>query len=489
MTDRNKTDEPGMLRQLFVTLIVNISALSFGTMVGWQSPTIPQLQSENPPVGSEPMTDEAASWLTGITCISATIMSLTVGMIADRFGRKVTGCLMALPFCLSWLFTIFATEHMHLYIARFFAGISGGMVLFLIPLYISEITSDGIRGMLGSLVIFLLNSGILFGYILGALLSYRLFSISMLMLPLLYFALFVFMPETPVYLVRRNRINEAIRALTWLRNGHKSTVEREMLRLQEETKEFTVSERSTKLLELFRDRATIKGLLITLGLFGGQQFSGIFAMLSYTETIFKMSGSSLSPNSSVIIVGVIQVFGSCLSTSLMEKAGRRPLLLISCLGMGLCHFTLGTFCYLQSLQYDVSRFSWISIVALSVFMITYGLGLGPGPYVICSEILSRNMASLVLMIGISFAWGMAFLVVKLFPNVVDVLGVHGCFFLLGTSCAITFVFIFVLIPETKGLPRQVILDRLNGIPHALNKKEYVSSDDIVGKNTPLPALI
>lgn len=157
------------------------------------------------------MTDEDASWLTGITCISATVMSMTVGMIADRFGRKMTGCLMALPFSLCWLFTIFASKHIHLYIARFFAGISGGMVLFLVPLYISEITSDGIRGMLGSLVIFLLNSGLLFGYILGALLSYRLFSIAMLMLPLLYFALFVFMPETPVYLVRRNRMNEAIR--------------------------------------------------------------------------------------------------------------------------------------------------------------------------------------------------------------------------------------------------------------------------------------
>lgn len=202
-----------------------------------------------------------------------------------------------------------------------------------------------------------------------------------------------------------------------------------------------------------------------------------------------MSGSSLSPNSSVIIVGVIQVFGSCLSTTLMEKAGRRPLLLISCLGLGICHFTIGIFCYLQSLQYDVSRFSWIPIVALSLFMIAYGLGLGPGPYVICSEILSRDMASLVLMIGISFAWGTAFLVVKLFPTVVHSLGAHGCFFLLGTSCALTFIFIFVLIPETKGQPRQLILDRLNGIPRALNKKQYVSSNDVVGKNTPLPELI
>lgn len=180
-------------------------------MIGWQSPTIPQLQSENPPVGNEPMTDEAASWLTGITCITAALTSLIVGTIANRFGRKMTGYLMAFALCSNWLFTIIATQQTYLFIARFFAGISGGMVLFLVPLYVSEIASDGIRGMLGSLLVFLLNGGILLGYILGAVLSYRLFSIIMLALPLLYIVLFPFVPESPVYLLRRNRINEAAR--------------------------------------------------------------------------------------------------------------------------------------------------------------------------------------------------------------------------------------------------------------------------------------
>ncbi|XP_012239624.1 facilitated trehalose transporter Tret1 [Bombus impatiens] len=490
MVKGSKIDEPGRFRQLVVALIANISSLSLGTMIGWQSPTIPQLQSENPPVGNEPMTDEAASWLTGITCITAALTSLIVGTIANRFGRKMTGYLMAFALCSNWLFTTIATQQTYLFIARFFAGISGGMVLFLVPLYVSEIASDGIRGMLGSLLVFLLNGGILLGYILGAVLSYRLFSIIMLALPLLYIVLFPFVPESPVYLLRRNRINEAARYLTWLRGGHKPTMEREMLRLQEEAKELDVPGRPTnKLSEMFRDQATIKGLFITLGLFGGQQLAGIFVMISYTETIFKISGSSLSPNSSAIIVGVIQVFGSCLSTTLVERVGRRPLLLTSCLGMGTCHFVLGVFCYLQTLGYDVSQFSWISIVALSVYMITYGLGMGPGPYVISSEILSRDVASSIVTLGMFTAWGMAFVVVKLFPSVLVLLGMHGCFFLFGIFCATTFAFIFILIPETKGQPRQVILDRLNGIFYALDNKQYVSSNEIAKRSAPLPELI
>ena len=205
----------------------------------------------------------------------------------------------------------------------------------------------------------------------------------------------------------------------------------------------------------------------------------IFSQISYTETIFSIAGSSLSPNGSAIIVGVIQVFGSCLSTAFMERIGRRPLFLTSAAGMGVCHFVIGVFCYLKTLEYDVTSFSWIPVVALSVFMITYALGLGPGPYVIAADILSQDISSLVTTIGMFFAWSMAFLVAKLFPTCVSLLDVHGCFFLLAAFCAATFVFIFTILPETKGQPRQLILDRLNG---RVNKKQYVLSSNIIGKN-------
>lgn len=473
MTGGKNAAVPGKFRQLFVGVVANISSLSVGTMIGWLSPSIPQFQSDNSPVGKEPMTDEAASWLTGITCITAAFVSLMVGTLAERYGRKVAGCLMGIPLCATWLCTIFATEHWHLFIARFFSGMSGGMALFLIPLYVSEIACDENRGMLGSLLVFILNGGILWGYVFGAVLSYRVFTISLLIWPLLYIAFFFFLPESPVYLVRHNRLDDAARSLSWLRGGDKLTTEREMARMQIEAKEQNVSQKSIGLSDLFRDRATVKGLFITLGLFGGQQFAGIFAMISYTESIFRMAGSAMSPDTSAIIVGLIQVFGSCLSTVSMERVGRRPLLLTSALGMGVCHYVLGTFCYLQTLQYDVTSFSWISVVALSVFMIAYALGLGPGPYVISSDILSRDVSSLVTTLGMFFAWSMAFVVSKLFPTFVGLLGMHGCFFLLGSFCALTFIFIFVILPETKGQPRQLILDRLNGIPESVNKNQYV----------------
>ena len=157
------------------------------------------------------MTNEAASWLTGIMCLTAAITSLIAGAIVNRFGHKVTGYLMALAHCTSWLFIIFAAQQIHLFIGFFFSGISGGMTLFSVPLYVSEIASDGIRGMLGSLMVFVLNGGILFAYVLGALLPYQWYSITMFAFPLLYVATFLFVPESPVYLMRGNRTNDASR--------------------------------------------------------------------------------------------------------------------------------------------------------------------------------------------------------------------------------------------------------------------------------------
>ncbi|KAG7213790.1 hypothetical protein KM043_003010 [Ampulex compressa] len=480
--DKERVPEPGKWRQFLAALIANVSALSYGTMVGWQSPMAPQLQGEDPPVGSVPMTEEEASWLSGIMCLSGTLASLGLGLLTERLGRKATGCLMALPLCLCWILTIFASSHAEIFVARFFAGIGGAASLFLVPLYVSEIAGDSVRGMLGSLLVFVLNIGVLLSYIFGAILSFRVFAMCALLLPLVYLVAFLFLPETPVYLVRKNRLREAARSLMWLKAGHEPTVEREILRLQAEMKERAASHRSVKLADLFRDRGTIKGLIISLGLFGGQQLCGIFAMISYTENIFRISGSSLSPNASAITIAAIQVLGSYLSTLLMERTGRRPLILISCLGMCVSHLVLGAFCYVQDLPKDVSGLSWLPIVALSVFMIAYCLGMGPGPYVVVSEIFARDVSGMAITVSLFFVWVMAFVVVKFFPSLVGLLGMHGCFFLLATFCASTFVFALLLLPETKGRPRELIVDELNGIPYALKDRDYITTQGTIEKN-------
>ncbi|XP_018399375.1 PREDICTED: facilitated trehalose transporter Tret1-like [Cyphomyrmex costatus] len=471
--------ESGKLRQLLATIIINQLGLSYGIVIGWASPSAQLLQSPSSPVGNEPMTDDDVSWLTGTLCLSGTITAVLTSVVPDKFSRKRLGYVLAVPIIIAWILIMLATEHTSIYVSRTLSGIAGAVTFFVVPNYVSEISCDSIRGMLASMLIFSVNTGILVAYILGGVMSFRAFPVIVIALVLLYFITFIFMPESPFYLVRQNRMHEAIRALKWLKAGNNLEAERTLSHIQMQIKE-TASIKSAKFSDLVKDKATIKGLIIVVGLYIGQQLCGIFAMLSNTEMIFKMSGSSLSPNMSSIIVAAIQLFGSWLATLLVERAGRRPLILLSCVGMCVCHCTIGTFYYLQNFQYEVSAYSWIPVVALSAFMILFALGMGNGPIVVMSEIFSRDVTSLASAISISVSWASAFVMTKSFTNLIALLGLHGCFFLLATFCVCNFLFCFILLPETKGRLREDIVDELNGV-RCTNKndiKHIIGSDSV-----------
>ncbi|EZA57322.1 hypothetical protein DMN91_003297 [Ooceraea biroi] len=467
--------ESGKLRQFLAAMIVNLSAMSYGTMIGWQSPSAPQLQSSSPPVGSVPMTDDGVSWLSGSMCLAGTLTVAILLMIPNKFSRKRMCYGLTLPLAFSWLFIIFATNHTHIYVARGLSGIGGAGVLFFVPIYVSEIAGDSIRGFLASVMTLVLNFGILLAYILGGVLSMRVLAITLLAIPVLYLVAFVFMPESPVYLVRQNRLHEAARSLNWLKAGNNLAVEKTLSHLQLEIKESAIA-RSAKLSDLFKDRATIKALIISLMLFCGQQFGGIFALISYSETIFKMSGSSLTPNTSAIIIALIQFFGSWLALVLVERAGRRLLLLVSASGMCACHCAMGAFFYFQDQEYNVSAFFWVPVTALSIFMVVYSMGLGTIPVVVVSEIFSRDVTSLGLAMGMLMCWMCAFIMVKVFSDLIVLLGTYGCFFLLAIVCVCNLIFCFIMMPETKGRLREDIVDELNGKSKTKQIKHIVAMD-------------
>ncbi|KAG8037751.1 hypothetical protein G9C98_005962 [Cotesia typhae] len=464
--------EPGKFRQFLAAVSVNTSILVYGMMLGWASPTIPVLKSPETPVGETPLNDDQASWLNSIMLAAGILVIPLCGWISEKYGRKMTGYVLSIPCVTSWLLTLFATNYWYLLMARVFGGFGGAICFFLVPLYVAEISGDSIRGQLGSLMVFSVNIGILLGFILGAVLSYQLFAIVALIVPLVFLGSFVFVPDTPVYLVRKERIDDAIKSLMWLKNDDKSAADRELLRLQSLVKENSDVSKAVGLRDLIRDKATIKGLVIAIALLSGQQTCGISAMLTYTAMIFEMAGSSLSPNSATIVVGAIQLFGSWLSTMLMERAGRRPLLLISCVGMLVCHWILASFLYLQHKSYDVSSFGWIPLLALSVYCVVYCIGMGPAPFIVASEVFSPDIAALASTVNMIVLFFSAFVVVKVFPLLIAVLGMYGCFFFLGGCCGLTFLFTFFFVPETKGRSVESIIDELNGTPGQFNDKGY-----------------
>ncbi|XP_063983658.1 facilitated trehalose transporter Tret1-like [Diachasmimorpha longicaudata] len=464
------------LRQFAASVVINILAITTGMAMGWPSPVLPQLTQKDTPVGTAPMTDDEIAWLSSIKSLTGLMALPFCPWSAERFGRKITGLIAAVPLIVNWILVLVASNFYHLLFARIFSGFGIAMTFSLIPIYVSEIADDSIRGILGCFLGFSVNLGTLAAFILGATLSYRDFAICGLVVPLIFVATFVFMPETPTNLIRRGRIEQATGSLMWLRNNDKQIVEKELYKLQENLKEISDMTKSISLKDLFRDRGTTMAFIISMALFCGQHTSGFSIVMIYTTTIFSLSGTSVNPNIASIIIASIQMSGSLLSTFTVERTGRKSLTLISTGGMMIFHLLFGIFFLLKSLEYDVSSVSWIPLVTLSGYVIAYSMGLGPVAYVIVAETFSPDVMSLGFSVAMAGALLVSFGTLQLFPFVSSHLGNYTPFFVLSAFCAATFIFTLIFIPETKGRPKESILEELNGTKRRSPGDKSVSED-------------
>ncbi|XP_063991877.1 facilitated trehalose transporter Tret1-like [Diachasmimorpha longicaudata] len=448
--------------QFLAVIVINFATTSTSMFMGWLAPNIPQLLTTDTPVGEEPMSDDEISWLSSIGSLMPLIILPIAAWALERFGRKITGCFMALPITLSWLMALFAQNFWQLLISRILGGVSLALMGAVIPVYIAEISDQSTRGPLGSLFAFSMNLGPLISLIFGATLTYRQAGICGMILPPIFIAIFGFMPESPIYLLRKGKVAEARKSLMWLRSCDKTTVERELSQLQQSLQEIVESTKTPTLKDLFRDRATIKAFIIASGLFIGQHVTGYTIVVTYATLMFKLAKSSLSPNAAAIVIAVIQIFGSWLSTMTINLTGRRSIIMISCVGMGICHLIFGTFFLLMNRNVDVESFSWLPLVALSAYAISYSMGIGPAAYVVATEIFSPDIASLGTSISMMLLWSASFVTAKLFPLISSRYGSYTSFYILVAFCASTCIFTFILVPETKGRSTQSIVEELNG---------------------------
>lgn len=140
-----------------------------------------------------------------------------------------------------------------------------------------------------------------------------------------------------------------------------------------------------------KTRAGRKAFSIGIALILLHELCGCFTMLNYTATIFRETGSSISPEFSAIILGVIQLFGTCIATFLVDRSGRKILLLCSSSGTALCLFILGIYSYLHNIGVDVKPFSWISILSFSGMMFLAACGVIPLMFVVIAEVMPENV--------------------------------------------------------------------------------------------------
>lgn len=242
--------------------------------------------------------------------------------------------------------------------------------------------------------------------------------------------------------------------------------------LDELQKELDIqAQRKTSIVELYSNKATVKATIVIVGLLCFLSFSGINVVIFYLKRILLDSGSkTINPNNGQNIVGVIQVIMTFFSSLLVDRAGRRALLLISDVFMAVCIGALGYYFYLKE-QGDefVEGLGLLPVASLSVYIVVFSVGFGPIPGVMMGELFTPDVKGLALGIICILGSLIEFVVVKTFDDVEQAFGMGVAFGLFAVYCLIGTVFVYFVVPETKNKSLQQIQDELSGIKKTKRK--------------------
>ncbi|XP_047120554.1 facilitated trehalose transporter Tret1-like [Schistocerca piceifrons] len=457
--------------QFLASFVVNLNTFAYGAGVGWTAMALPQLQSAEAGLRDPPLTTDEVSWVSSLQPIAALVFTPLYCGLTARIGRKALGYLTIAPLMLTWILKIASSSTVVLYVARVVAGANAAGSLVLPSIYVSEIASDDVRGALGSFLALAGNSGILFAYIVGAYLTYDVVLYVCLLLVALYVVTYFFMPETPFWLMSARKYEDAKKSLRWLRRGiTEDQLELEMARLEASLGRDSSSggggggaAHGAAVGGRLCSAVSLVGISLVIVVAINQQMGGLFAVVNYAVFIFQASGSSLSPELAAIVIGLLQVAGGVASAPLMDRLGRRVILLLSNVCVGVSVTVLGVYFYLRTeTDVDVSLIGWLPVTCLSVYLLMMAFGLGPMPYILLSEIVAPRVRGVASVLAFSAIWGSAALMTKLYPFMSEAMGVHGTFWFFAAICLACSIIGLSTLPETKGRPLEDILRDLKG---------------------------
>lgn len=421
-------------------------ALAAGAAFAWSSPA--EIPAINQTVFGFEVTPEQWSWVGSSATLGAALMCVFIGMLLDLVGRKASMLLLIVPFSVGWAFLLWPQNVYMLYFGRFSLGLAAGAFFVAAPVYIGEIASNENRGRLCSYFQLMVTVGILYVYVVGSFFNVFTFSVLCAIVPLLFGAIFVFMPETPHYYMQKEKQEDAIQSLKWLRGSdYDYTDDLNEMRAENEI----ARNRRTNLVEAMLMRATKRAFIISLALMAIMQFSGINAIIFYTEAIFDAAHAGISGSSASMLVGAMQVVATLVASMVVDRLGRRILLITSSSLMCLCNIAIGVYFYV--LDHDAktaATLGFLPIYALCLYIVAYSLGLGPVSWVLIGELFTAEVKGPASSASVTISWLLAFLVTKTFSNVRNLIGLGQTFWVFAFCSALGTIFVLLFVPETKG---------------------------------------
>lgn len=397
--------------------------------------------------------DTLQGFLVSSVLIGAVIGAATNGVLADIFGRKKIIMATAVIFIIGSIMCAFAPNVYVLIISRIFVGFAVGIVNFVVPLYLSEISPKNLRGTLVSLYQWAITSGILFSYFINAAFAQAVYNWRWMLfagvLPgLILFVGMCLMSDTPRWLVSKNRDNEAKAVFKKIEPDVDS--DREI----QDIKTTLNSEGQDKIFKF--KKWMIMPFVVGVGIMFAQICTGINTIIYYAPTIFKTAGfdSNLTAIYATTGIGVVNFVMTIVAVFFTDRLGRKPLLYFGLIGVMLSLFALGTsFAFAGVLG---SSLKWVAVGSLVTYIICFAMSLGPIGWILVSEVFPLKIRGVAMSICTVSNFAFNFFVVGSFPILLHRIGGAWTFWMFGFVSLLCIIFVYFFVPETKGISLEQI---------------------------------
>lgn len=464
------------IKQVLASCIAHSVVIQAGINMSFSSILLPQLTADD----SDIIIDKSeASWIASLVTIALPVGALTAGVLMDRYGRKRMCMITTLPFIVAWLLQANAKTAWQIYIARIIAGVSGGLSTVSL-VYVSEITHPNFRPMLLSLNSVFVSLGILITCVFGLWFQWRVMAMIYCTMALVSLVLLWFLPESPHWLVTfKNETHSAAKSLRWLyadnqlfESQYQRLLESKPLRPEPllpspNTPRPNQPTESSRLLcrskfRTYQQPTVYKPIIVLLILFVFQQLSGPYVIIFYAVDLFREIGGhfqhGIDEYVSLVLLGSIRFVMAIICMIVSKFVGRRPLLLMSAIGMTLSSLIAGFYMYLTVIPQELEKLHItkaqeddnITLICVLTYVCFSSLGYMVIPWTLVGELLPvpvRGVSSGAL---IAVAYVLMFVMVKLFPFILEAVKIQCIFYVISVVnlCGVCFIFFFL--PETLG---------------------------------------
>ncbi|XP_063922309.1 facilitated trehalose transporter Tret1-2 homolog [Zophobas morio] len=456
-----------LLPQIFATVVSASFHIVVGIALAFSGILLPQLDEEEFPI-----TPAQRPWIASVIVLAVPIGAITGGFVMDSIGRLNTVKLAAIPGVLGWTLIAMATNFHMLVIGRLLTGLASALGTSPAIVYLTEIARADMRGSLISFAPAYASLGMVLTFLKGWFFNWRVVAWTCLGYTVMPCILIMFIPESPAWLVSKGRVEQASKALAWINkyqpqpeNKPHTLAEMQLAQLQREHQKKLEASILHGQGAIYKAKAFLKPtgykpLLILIGLFLCQQFSGIYITLFHSVEFFQAVGSPVNPYLASVLISAVRLFMSIVDTYLLRTFRRRPLIMSSGLCMAASMLLSGLFTLW--IQNGTTDEKWVPVALLLLYVIACMIGLLPIPWTMTAELFPIEIRGVAHSIAYSMANILMFAAVQSYESLMDAFhGASGVQFFFAVVSIVGMMYTFVFVPETHGKKLTEIEDYFN----------------------------